>query len=146
MMSGEGGWTDTTGGRTRRNVRASSFVVSATDLSSVVPPGPLAYWTPPRTGVDGWVDIEVRVLGGLEIANTSGDVLAVRGLGARLLLALAVDGGAAVADHDLLDRMWPAGPPNQAIASVRNQVARMRRLLGAGVIERTARGYRLNGV
>ena len=68
----------------------------------------------------------------------------VRGLGGRLLLALAVDHGTPVPDHDLLDRLWPSGPPNQAIVPVRNQVARLRRLLGAAVVERTARGYRLN--
>jgi DNA-binding SARP family transcriptional activator len=68
----------------------------------------------------------------------------VRGLGARLLLALAVDRGSAVPDLDLLERLWSTEPPNQAIASVRNQVAKLRRLLGADVVERTSRGYRLN--
>ena len=90
------------------------------------------------------MDIELRLLGALEVAGPSGELAPVRGLGARLLLALAVDRGAAVPDHDLLERLWSADPPNQAIASVRNQVARLRRMLGAAVVERTSRGYRLN--
>ena len=73
------------------------------------------------------MDIELRLLGALEVADASGELAPVRGLGARLLLALAVDRGAAVPDHDLLERLWSADPPNQAIASVRNQVARLRR-------------------
>ena len=90
------------------------------------------------------VDVELRLLGALEVVDPSGAPLPVRGLGARLLLALAVDRGATVPDHDLLERVWSAEPPNQAIASVRNQVARLRRMLGSAVVERTSRGYRLN--
>ena len=53
----------------------------------------------------------MRVLGSLEVGRAPGEDDGVRGLEARVLLALAVDAGRVVDDGDLLERVWPAGPP-----------------------------------
>jgi DNA-binding SARP family transcriptional activator len=89
-----------------------------------------------------WVEIELGVLGPLEV-SMRGDVMPINGLGARLLLALAVDRGRAVEDDELVERLWVNRPPSSAIASVRNQVGRLRRSVSPCLIVRDRRGYRL---
>jgi DNA-binding SARP family transcriptional activator len=91
------------------------------------------------------VDIEVAVLGPIEVATRPGAGVRVHGLGARLLLALAVDHDRIVDDDELADRLWTDGPPTHAVASVRNQVAKLRRAFGPALIGRDRRGYRLGG-
>src|SRR6185436_18918081 len=73
--------------------------------------------------------------GGTIARREDGGVDAQRGLSARLLAALAVDSGRSVPDEALLDRLWPGGPPDNAIASLRNVVAKVRRTMGAASIE-----------
>ena len=85
----------------------------------------------------------MRVLGPVEVDRGDGAVERVRGLPARLLLALIVDRGRDVADDELVERLWPEGPPRHAMASVRNQVARLRRTYGSTIVERTTTGYRI---
>ncbi len=80
------------------------------------------------------------MLGPLQVGRDEG----VGGLAARVLLALAIEDGRPVDDGALLERVWPAGPPQQAIASLRNQVSRIRRTFCAGLVGRTFAGYRLN--
>jgi DNA-binding SARP family transcriptional activator/DNA-binding Lrp family transcriptional regulator len=89
------------------------------------------------------VDVLVRVLGPVEIDRGNGTLDRVRGLTARLLLALIVDRGRGVTDDELVDRLWPDGAPRHAMASVRNQVARIRRTYGSTLIDRTPNGYRV---
>jgi DNA-binding SARP family transcriptional activator len=90
------------------------------------------------------LDIEVRVLGPVEVCRGARPAEAPTGLGARLLLALAMDRGRAVDDGELLERLWPCGPPTHAIASLRNQVAGLRRAYGREIVERAGGGYRLS--
>jgi DNA-binding SARP family transcriptional activator len=89
------------------------------------------------------VEIELGVLGPLEVTMCGGDIVSINGLAASLLLALAVDRGHAVDDDELVERLWPKGPPTSAIASVRNVVGRLRRSFGPAFIVRDRRGYRL---
>ena len=89
------------------------------------------------------MEIEVRVLGPVEVAQVTGGSERIHGIGRRLLLALIVDRGRIVDDGDLIDRLWPEGAPQHAIASVRNQVAKLRRAFGSAIIDRDRMGYRL---
>ncbi len=89
------------------------------------------------------LEIEVGVLGPVVVTTRPGGAVAVHGLSGRLLVALAVDRGRAVDDHELVERLWPDGAPTHAIASVRNQVVRLRRSFGAALVGRDRRGYRL---
>ena len=86
----------------------------------------------------------MRVLGPVEVAQVAGGVERLHGLGARLLLALIVDRGRIVDDAELVDRLWPEGAPRHAIASLRNQVAKLRRAFGPSLIARDRMGYRLD--
>ncbi len=90
-----------------------------------------------------WLEYEVGVLGPVEVTTTRAPSVRVAGLGGRLLLALAIDRGRTVDDDALVDRLWAADPPTHAMASVRNQVARLRRGFGPALIARDDRGYRL---
>ena len=92
------------------------------------------------------VDIEVRVLGPVEIDRGDGRPDRVHGLAARLLLALIVDRGRSVDDDVLVERLWPDAPPRHAIASIRNQVARLRRSFAPEIIGREHAGYRVGPV
>jgi DNA-binding SARP family transcriptional activator len=96
-----------------------------------------------RTLGGGRVKIEVAVLGPIEVTARHGPPARVHGLGGRLLLALAVDRRRIVDDDELIDRLWPHGSPTHAVASVRNQVAKLRRAFGPAMIGRDRRGYRL---
>ena len=103
-----------------------------------------------RTGVvahlSPTVEIEVRVLGPVEVDRGDGRAERVPGLAARLLLALIVDRGRSVDDDVLVERLWPDSPPRHAIASVRNQVARLRRSFAPDIIGRDHAGYRVGAV
>lgn len=61
---------------------------------------------------------------------------------------LAVQPGQLVTLNDLVDELWPAGPPPSAVANVRTYAANLRRTFetfesGRGVIVRQQTGYRL---
>ncbi|WP_328533212.1 tetratricopeptide repeat protein [Micromonospora zamorensis] len=61
---------------------------------------------------------------------------------------LAVRPGQVVTVNDLVDELWPDGPPRSAVANVRTYAANLRRAfesipLGHGAIERQGNGYRL---
>jgi DNA-binding SARP family transcriptional activator len=60
-----------------------------------------------------------------------------------LLAALAVRRPAAVSLESLVEALWPDGAPVSARKTVQNNVLRVRRKLGAQVIETIADGYRL---
>ncbi|HEU4841587.1 MAG TPA: BTAD domain-containing putative transcriptional regulator, partial [Ilumatobacteraceae bacterium] len=90
------------------------------------------------------MDVEVRVLGPVEVDRGDGTVERVHGLAARLLLALIADRGRSVDDDSLVERLWPDAPPRHAMASVRNVVARLRRTFGPAVVGRDLAGYRVD--
>ncbi|MGC4813992.1 AfsR/SARP family transcriptional regulator [Micromonospora sp. DT228] len=61
---------------------------------------------------------------------------------------LAVRPGQVVTVNDLIDELWPDGPPRSAVANVRTYAANLRRTfesfpVGRGAIERQRNGYRL---
>ncbi len=88
--------------------------------------------------------MHISVLGELRV-RCNGDTVAVpRGHAQRLLLALAVDHPREVVNEVLIERIWGDTPTSSAAFALRNNVARLRRLLSAEAIERTARGYRLH--
>ena len=92
----------------------------------------------------GDMDYRVGILGLLELYGHDGRPIELRGqLRRRLLLELAAARGSTVVDADLIDHLWPDGPPRHASASLRNMVADLRRHLGSTAIERTGLGYRL---
>ncbi|MEO1056102.1 MAG: BTAD domain-containing putative transcriptional regulator [Actinomycetota bacterium] len=87
-----------------------------------------------------WPDPDVSVLG---TARVHGAPVTA---GQRALVAALVlhrhDGAST---DTLIDAIWPHGAPNSARASVQNQVARLRRVLGAGSIVYADGRYRLAG-
>jgi DNA-binding SARP family transcriptional activator len=62
----------------------------------------------------------------------------------RIVLAvLAAAAGHTVSTERLIDTLWPARPPAGAANTVRAYVMRLRRLVGAAVVQTVSRGYRL---
>ncbi|MEM9515288.1 MAG: BTAD domain-containing putative transcriptional regulator [Actinomycetota bacterium] len=62
-----------------------------------------------------------------------------------LVAALVLHRHDGASTETLIDAIWPHGAPNSARASVQNQVARLRRVLGAGSIVYADGRYRLAG-
>ncbi len=72
--------------------------------------------------------VVVRLLGPVRLATGTGEV-GLRGHAARLLAWLALRPGRAWAADDLVERLWPAGPPPTARTALQGHVARLRRAL-----------------
>jgi DNA-binding SARP family transcriptional activator len=90
------------------------------------------------------VTLEFRILGPLEVSDETGHV-ALGGPRQRALLAILVlEAGRVVSTDRLVDLLWEREPPKTATASLQNSVARLRRALGADVIETRAPGYLLD--
>lgn len=89
------------------------------------------------------MSIELHLLGDLAVIHDDRPVAIPRGMRQRLLLALAVDRTRSISDDDLIDRLWGGAPPTNALASLRNNVSRLRAELGNDAIQRSALGYRL---
>ena len=88
--------------------------------------------------------LEFRILGPLEVSDETGHV-ALGGPKQRGLLAILVlDAGRVVPTDRLVDLLWGDEAPKTATASLQNSVARLRRALGADVLETRAPGYLLN--
>src|SRR3569833_2284151 len=85
------------------------------------------------------------VLGPLEITDRLGDVVVVpSGQQRTLLVSLLLSAGRPVTVDALTDRLWPDHSPARARGAVQTYVARLRRLFGRGLIERTSGGgYRI---
>ncbi|MFL6072041.1 MAG: BTAD domain-containing putative transcriptional regulator, partial [Mycobacteriales bacterium] len=84
------------------------------------------------------------VLGPLEALDTEGRPVAVGGSRLRALLAmLALDAGRTVPAETLVDGLWGTEPPDGAANALQSLVSRLRRALGAAVIDSAAGGYRL---
>jgi predicted ATPase/DNA-binding SARP family transcriptional activator len=70
---------------------------------------------------------------------------AVPGAPQRAVLArLALSPGRTVPDDDLVDVLWPAGAPDNAMGNLQSYVSRLRRVVGAAVVARDTIGYRLD--
>src|SRR6476620_7544632 len=87
------------------------------------------------------VTLEFRILGPFEVSNETGPV-ALGGPKQRGLLAILVlDVGRVVPTDRLIDLLWGEEAPKTATASLQNAVGRLRRALGAEVLETRAPGY-----
>ncbi len=88
--------------------------------------------------------MEIRVLGPLEVVAHD-DVIAVGGARIRrLLAALLLADGAVVSIESLADAVWPdQQPPDGSRRTVMSYISRLRRAVGADLIEQTGSGYRL---
>ncbi|WP_433278403.1 BTAD domain-containing putative transcriptional regulator [Pseudonocardia xinjiangensis] len=60
-----------------------------------------------------------------------------------LLARLALDAGRAVAASELVDDLWGETPPDAAVNALQALVSRLRRAIGADLVDTAARGYRL---
>jgi DNA-binding SARP family transcriptional activator len=89
------------------------------------------------------VTLEFRILGPFEVSDETGQV-ALGGPKQRGLLAILVlEAGRVVPTDRLIDLLWGEDAPKTATASLQNAVGRLRRALGADVLETRAPGYLL---
>ncbi len=87
------------------------------------------------------VTLEFRILGPLEVSDETGHV-ALGGPKQRGLLAILVlEAGRVVATDRLIDLLWGEEAPKTATASLQNAVGRLRRALGADVLDTRSPGY-----
>ena len=100
--------------------------------------------TGPRDVLRSFVTLEIRILGPLEVSDETGHV-ALGGPKQRGLLAILVlEPGRVVPIDRLIDLLWGQEAPRTASASLQNSVGRLRRALGADVLETRSPGYVLN--
>ncbi len=89
-------------------------------------------------------DVEIRLLGPLEV-ELSGESVAIRRQKQRALLALlALRAGEVVTIDRLVDELWGETPPKAAVGSLQNLVSELRKALGAEVLITRAPGYLLD--
>ena len=87
--------------------------------------------------------LEFRILGPLEVSDETGHV-ALGGPRQRgLLVILLLEAGRVVPTERLVDLLWGESAPKTATASLQNSVGRLRRALGADVLETKPPGYLL---
>src|SRR4026207_2570662 len=90
------------------------------------------------------VTLEFRILGPLEVSDETGHD-ALGGPKQRGLLAILVlEAGRVVPTDRLTDLLWGEEAPKSATASLQNAIGRLRRALGADVLETRAPGYVLS--
>src|SRR5262245_9339929 len=100
--------------------------------------------TAPRGVLRSPVTLEFRILGPLEVSDETGHV-ALGGPKQRALLAILVlEAGRVVPTDRLIDLLWGEEAPKTATASLQNAVGRLRRALGADVLETRSPGYVLS--
>ena len=89
----------------------------------------------------GGAQLEVRLLGPLEMTS-QGRAVQVGGPKPRaLLVALALDPGRVVSVDRLLESLWPGDPPDTAAHAVQVYVSQLRKALGNDVISTRPPGY-----
>ena len=85
--------------------------------------------------------LEIHLLGQLEVM-VDGHPVPVAGARQRALLAfLALHANDVVSRERLIDAAWGDSPPETVHASLNVAISKLRRALGAGVLETTPRGY-----
>ncbi|TCP45769.1 DNA-binding SARP family transcriptional activator [Tamaricihabitans halophyticus] len=87
--------------------------------------------------------LDLRVLGPFEVRRNGSVVPITAGMQRAVLASLVLRDQAVVPVRTLVDDLWGSTPPESAIATVRNYVRRLRRVLPAGVVETASSGYRL---
>jgi DNA-binding SARP family transcriptional activator len=87
------------------------------------------------------VTYDFRILGPLEVSDETGRI-ALGGQRQRsLLAALLIEAGRVVPTERLVDLLWGEAAPRTATTSLQNAVSRLRRELGAPLLETRAPGY-----
>jgi DNA-binding SARP family transcriptional activator len=103
-------------------------------------------------GHDAWAygaSMHVGVLGPLRVADDGGEIPLPGAKERTVLAALAAKVDQVVAPDDLVDALWPDGPPRTATRTLQVYVARLRAALArngsteGSVIVTAGRGYRL---
>ncbi|MFC7403664.1 AfsR/SARP family transcriptional regulator [Georgenia alba] len=89
--------------------------------------------------------LEVQLLGPMTVLRRGRDVTPRSGKQRIVLAALALAGGRPVSTDQLVDDVWGEEPVPSAPRTLRVYVARLRELLGDGVILTAPGGYRLDG-
>jgi DNA-binding SARP family transcriptional activator len=89
-------------------------------------------------------DMQIRLLGRVGVQGRAGSIEIASRSQRCILARLALRPGEFVSFDSLVDVLWPEGPPESAIASLQNQIHRLRKLLGTDVIGSSNRGYVLN--
>jgi predicted ATPase/DNA-binding SARP family transcriptional activator len=90
-------------------------------------------------------DVQVAILGPLEVRDDGGAPVVISGARLRDLIArLALAGGRPVGTGALAEAVWGEEPPADLVNALQTLVSRARRALGGpGAIEQSAAGYRL---
>jgi DNA-binding SARP family transcriptional activator len=91
------------------------------------------------------VELNVSILGALEVRDGDGGVVPVGGARLRaLLIRLALDAERSVSVGSLVDALWNEEPPGGAANALQSLVSRLRRALGnPDLVTATPRGYSL---
>jgi DNA-binding SARP family transcriptional activator len=87
------------------------------------------------------VTFDFRILGPLEVSDETGPVALGGHRQRALLVALLVETGHLVPTERLVDLLWGEAPPRTATTSLQNSVSRLRRVLGADLLETRSPGY-----
>ncbi|GAA1185977.1 BTAD domain-containing putative transcriptional regulator [Pseudonocardia alaniniphila] len=90
--------------------------------------------------------MRITLLGAVEVwpAGSEQHPVSLGGLRLRGLLArLALDAGRPVAVSELVDDLWGDAPPEGAVNALQALVLRLRRAIGADLVDTAARGYQL---
>jgi predicted ATPase/DNA-binding SARP family transcriptional activator len=89
--------------------------------------------------------LRLGLLGPLEIADAAGAAIAVTSpQQRRLLVVLALAGGAVVSVDQVIEALWGQDPPETAVQAVQVYVSGLRRALGGEAIRTAPPGYRLD--
>ncbi len=89
--------------------------------------------------------VRVELLGPVRAYSGDGVELAIGGARQRMLLArLALVPGEVVPAATLIDGLWDAEPPAGSANALQAAVSRLRKVVGAGLVESVAGGYRLS--
>ncbi|ARP69954.1 AfsR/SARP family transcriptional regulator [Streptomyces pluripotens] len=90
------------------------------------------------------VPVRYRLLGTTEAIHPDGTAVPVGGARLRALMSvLALRAGRTVPVGVLIDEVWGADPPADAVGALQALVGRLRRTLGADTVASTGGGYRL---
>lgn len=92
----------------------------------------------------GDCDLEVRILGPVELRTADGELRLAGRLRRALVGMLALQVNRTVPAYQLIDGMWGEDPPATAGAQVRRQVSGLRGVLGGDVVATDPGGYRLD--
>jgi DNA-binding SARP family transcriptional activator len=85
--------------------------------------------------------VEFRILGPLEVVQEGRPIELPRRLSRALLAYLLLHANEPVSSDRLVDELWGPGAPKTATASLQNYVSRLRKTLGADVVQLEPAGY-----